>query len=184
MKRKTFITILAMIIIVLSSMVVYGSVPQDNLRINGIDVSPFNDEIDWQKVKDDNIKFTFVRIGGQYYGEKGGLYFDSIMKTNYIGAKNNGIMVGGYFFSQAVTVEEAIAEAVGAHNHIVASGLNPGDFELPIFIDRELIADSDGPGRLKAAKLSIEEELEIELAFCNKLRELGYESGLYSYLSF
>ena len=184
MKRKLVLAILLILIFALSAMVAYGSTPADHLRVNGIDISPFNGEIDWDKAKADGVEFAFIRIGGQYYGEKGGHYFDDSLKANYDGAKSSDIIVGGYFFSQAITVEEAIKEAEESHNYIIENGINPSDFELPFFIDRELISDDDGPGRLKVANLSVEQELEIELAFCNRLRELGYESGLYSYLNF
>ena len=75
MKRKLVLAILLILIFALSAMVAYGSTPADHLRVNGIDISPFNGEIDWDKAKADGVEFAFIRIGGQYYGEKGGHYF-------------------------------------------------------------------------------------------------------------
>ncbi|MBR5516386.1 MAG: hypothetical protein IKU53_00305 [Firmicutes bacterium] len=190
MKRRFFTTLVllgVLLVAVFGATGTYGATTEDYVRIDGIDVSDFNETVDWQKVKNEGYEFTFIRIGGRYFSVNADIddtYADSNVKTYFEGATSNNLMVGGYFFSQAITVEEAEYEATFIHEYLTECGITPSQFDLPIFMDREYISGSSGAGRLMAANLTIEQELEIELAFCNKLRELGYESGLYSYLSF
>lgn len=77
----------------------------------GIDVSSFQKEIDWEQAKEAGIEFVMIRVGFRGYGEKGGLVEDKYAQANYAGAKEAGLKVGGYFFSQATTPAEAIEEA-------------------------------------------------------------------------
>ena len=77
----------------------------------GIDVSSFQKKIDWKKVADAGVEFVMIRVGFRGYGEKGVLCEDSYAQANYQGAKEAGLKIGGYFFSQATTVAEAIEEA-------------------------------------------------------------------------
>ena len=79
--------------------------------ILGIDVSKYQGEIDWQKVKAAGVEFVMIRIGYRGYGQAGTLGTDAMAQENYQGAKEAGLKVGGYFFSQAITTEEAIEEA-------------------------------------------------------------------------
>jgi len=64
----------------------------------GIDVSQHQKDIDWQKVKDFGVDFTFIRVGYRGY-EKGGLFLDKNFHQNMQGAINAGIEVGVYFYS-------------------------------------------------------------------------------------
>ena len=78
----------------------------------GIDVSEFQRDIDWEKVKKDGVEFAVIRCGGRYYGKTAGqIYEDSTFETNIKGAKEQGLDVAIYFFSGAITEEEAIEEA-------------------------------------------------------------------------
>ena len=77
----------------------------------GIDVSSFQKEIDWAQVKEAGIEFVMIRVGFRGYGESGVLVEDKYAQANYQGAKEAGLKVGGYFFSQATTPEEAVEEA-------------------------------------------------------------------------
>lgn len=77
----------------------------------GIDVSSFQKEIDWAQVKEAGIEFVMIRVGFRGYGEKGGLVEDKYAQVNYQGAKEAGLKVGGYFFSQSTTPAEAVEEA-------------------------------------------------------------------------
>jgi len=75
--------------------------------VTGIDVSEFQGDVDWKLVKADGIDFVMIRLG--YRGsETGILTLDSYFKENLRGARAAGLDVGVYFFSQAVTTEEAI----------------------------------------------------------------------------
>ena len=76
----------------------------------GIDVSEHQEQIDWQQVKASGIEFVMIRVGwrGYTYGE---LFADTLAQTHYAGAKAAGLKVGAYIFSQAISVQEGIAEA-------------------------------------------------------------------------
>ena len=76
----------------------------------GVDVSAYQGDIDWQQVYDSGVRFAIVRAGGMYYGN-GELYTDDNFIKNIEGAKAAGLRVGAYFFSQAITADEAKAEA-------------------------------------------------------------------------
>ena len=121
----------------------------------GIDVSEFQGEIDWKAVKADGIDFAMIRLGFRG-SESGKLVLDSRFKENLKGARKAGVDVGVYFFSQAVTPEEAIEEARYVMKHIRGKGVH-----YPVAFDMEPI---DGTER--AAKLKREEKTAIADAFC------------------
>ena len=79
--------------------------------LTGIDVSSHQGEIDWQQVAAAGVRFAVIRAGYRGYGEEGTLVTDSRFDENISGALAAGLDVGVYFFSQAVTVEEAREEA-------------------------------------------------------------------------
>ena len=81
-----------------------------NYRL-GIDVSHYQGEIDWEKVKASGIEFVFIRLGYRGYGEEGVLKEDTNFEKNIQGARSAGLDVGVYFFAQAVNEKEAIEEA-------------------------------------------------------------------------
>ena len=76
--------------------------------IPGIDVSYYQGKIDWEKVKASGIEFAIIRLGYRGYGQEGKLVEDQMAYENLEGALDAGLKVGVYFFSQAITVEEAV----------------------------------------------------------------------------
>ena len=79
----------------------------------GIDISSFSGDIDWEKVKEAGVDFVMVRLGGRGYGEDGAMYADERALEYIKGAQAVGIKAGGYFFSQAISSDEAAEEAKG-----------------------------------------------------------------------
>ena len=80
--------------------------------LNGIDVSEFNGSINFKKVKADGIDFVFVRVGYTgYTRSKFSLNYDAYYKKNIKNALANGLAVGVYWYSQATSKKEAMAEA-------------------------------------------------------------------------
>ena len=136
--------------------------------VTGIDVSEFQGDIDWKAVKEDGIDFVMIRLGFRGSGT-GTLVLDSKFKENLKGAKKAGLNVGVYFFSQAVTPEEAIEEARYVVNHIRGKGVR-----YPVAFDMEPI---DGTER--AAKLNKEEKTAITDAFCQVIDRNGYTPMIY-----
>src|SRR5699024_3818139 len=80
----------------------------------GIDVSQWNGTINWSKVKADGIDFAIIRVGFRGYGTSTPIKpvtLDKNVRTNIVNAKKAGIAVGLYFFSQAISIDEALEEA-------------------------------------------------------------------------
>jgi len=78
--------------------------------ILGVDVSTFQKEVDYKVLKDEGIEFVYIRAG--YRGSSSGnLFIDEMMETHYSNAKKEGLLIGFYFYSQAINVDEAIEEA-------------------------------------------------------------------------
>ena len=131
----------------------------------GVDVSTHQEDIDWQAVAEDGVDFAILRAG--YRGSTAGkLYEDDQFARNLEGAKDAGLMVGVYFFSQAVNAEEAAEEAEYA-----CDLLGRDKLELPIFYDWEYLEGRvPTPGLLPMT--------ECAVAFCEAVRDRGYTPGV------
>lgn len=136
----------------------------------GIDVSTYQGEIDWRLAAADGIDFAILRLGYRGYTE-GGLFMDQTFESNLRGALDAGLDVGIYFFSQAITPEEAEAEAAFVLNAI-------GDHEIvcPIAFDWEPIS----PGsEARTDGLDNDTLTRCAVAFCARIREAGYTPAVY-----
>lgn len=142
---------------------------------NGIDVSEHNGNVDWGKVKETQ-DFAFIRVGYRGYGN-GEIYKDKCADDNLKNANKAKIPVGVYFYTQAVTAEEAEDEADFVYNIIKKHNI-----DLPVIIDFEYPIDSDGNavGRLVDSNNDINANAEIINAFIDKLEKKGYTAGVYA----
>ena len=136
----------------------------------GIDVSKYQKNINWKKVKNAGIDFVMIRCGYRGYGS-GVLVQDPMFASHISGAKAAGLRVGVYFFSQAVTEAEAIEEASMAVKLAKQYGIN-----MPIAIDSEY---ANG-GRGRADGLSKSDRTKITIAFCNTVANSGYTPMIYA----
>lgn len=135
----------------------------------GIDVSKWNREIDWDKVKAAGVDFAIIRAG--YRGSStGSLVVDPYFEANIKGASMAGVKVGVYFFTQAVNEVEAVEEA-----SMVLELTQDYSLDYPIFIDTE---SAGGNGR--ADKLAEEERTLVCDAFCRTVENAGGEAGVYA----
>ena len=135
-------------------------------KARGIDVSFWQEEIDWAAVKEAGVDFAIIRAGyGRLISQK-----DTRFDENVLGAKEAGIDVGVYWYSYADTPEAAVLEA-----EVCYEVIKDYQFEYPIYFDIEdpLIADLP-PEQLSA----------ITDAFCSTLQDKGYYVGVTSYTSF
>ena len=91
----------------------YYGVFSNTLKLReGIDISSYQEEINWEKVYNQGIRFAMFRAGGRYYGRNNGrIYEDKCIKYNIEQATKYGVEFGIYFFSSAITEEEAKEEA-------------------------------------------------------------------------
>lgn len=139
--------------------------------LEGIDISSYSGDVDWSKVKESGVDFAIIRIGGRGYGDEGALYTDDRALEYIEGARNAGIKVGGYFFSQAINTEEAVEEA-----DYVKSVLGDIKLDFPVAYDWEIIKDEDA----RTDNVSAVEATNCARAFCDRIMELGYKTMLYS----
>lgn len=134
----------------------------------GIDVSKFQGNIDWNRVKAAGIDFVFIRVGYRGY-QYGTIVEDPYFETNIKGALAAGIDVGVYFFSQAVTEAEAREEAAWT-----AAKIAPYKITYPVVIDTEYVSG----GRANA--LSASARTAVVNAFCQQVKLEGYTPMIYA----
>jgi GH25 family lysozyme M1 (1,4-beta-N-acetylmuramidase) len=135
----------------------------------GIDVSKYQGDIDWNAVREEGIEYAFIRLGLRGY-ESGKIVLDDFYDANMKGANEAGVRAGVYFFTQAVTVEEAQEEAAFVIEHLAGY-----DVSCPVVFDVERI--SGGKGR--ADQITREERTAITIAFCEAVRAAGYTPMIY-----
>ncbi len=135
----------------------------------GIDVSKWNKEIDWDKVKRAGVDYAIIRLG--YRGSLTGcLVEDPYFEQNIKGAIASGVKVGVYFFTQATNEVEAVEEA-----SMVLTLISNYELTYPVFIDTE---GAGGNGR--ADQLDLEMRTKVCEAFCATIKNAGYKSGVYA----
>ena len=150
---------------------------------NGIDVSTHNGNIDWASVKNGGIDYAIIRLGYTGYSrERFSTKYDSEFETNINGATAEGLPVGVYWYSQALSTSEAKQEA-----QKLLAKLKNYSIDLPVFFDYEFAGVGD-EGRLDYAwssgavdKASLTANAE---AFCSEIQNAGYDAGIYASKSF
>lgn len=138
----------------------------------GIDVSRYQEKIDWQEVAEDDVEYAFIRLGIRGYTE-GEIKEDDTFEYNINGALDNGIEAGVYFFTQATSVEEAEEEA-----QYVLDAIEPYDVTYPVVLDVEAVNSENA----RTAELTKEERTEYCIAFCEMIKQAGYTPMIYGNL--
>ena len=136
----------------------------------GVDVSAYQQEIDWSAVAADGIDFAILRLGYRGYTE-GGLFLDQTFSQNLRGALDAGIEVGVYFFSQAITPEEAQAEA-----RYVLDAVAGYEITYPVAFDWEPIAAGNNA---RTDGLDNDTLTRCAGAFCEVIQEAGLTPAVY-----
>ena len=135
------------------------------ITLNGIDVSKYQGNIDWQKVKASGIDFAILRLG--YTGtvtRKPTL--DAKFKRNLTEAAKVGLGVGVYYYSTATSLKQAQNEAKFVIKHLKGAKL-----QYPVYIDTE-----DAMQR----QLSKDTLTSIVKEFCETVEQAGYYVGIYA----
>lgn len=138
--------------------------------VRGVDVSKYQGDIDWAKVKAAGYDFAMIRLGARGY-ESGNLVLDDNFVAYITGARNAGLNTGVYFFSQAITEEEVIEEA----NFTVGALMNYGA-TYPIAIDIEWIEDD----KARTDDLTAMDRTELAVKFCDTVKSFGYTPMIYA----
>lgn len=133
----------------------------------GIDVSAWQDDINWKKVKADGVEFAILRIGFGHTNS-GEIKMDNWYKNNIKKAKEQGIKVGLYFYSYAGSVEEAEEQAKW-----IIKTLDKETLDLPIAFDWEDWGD------FNSYKVSLKKINDIATAFMKVIEDNGYDSMIY-----
>lgn len=142
---------------------------EKKISYTGVDLSKYNGTVNFSQVKADGIDFVMLRLGSRGY-ESGKIVLDENFVTNIKGATDAGLNVGVYFFSQAITVEEAVEEA-----NFVIQNLSTYKITYPVVFDMEHIANDTA--RIDA--LTQDTKTSIADAFLNTIQTAGYIPMLY-----
>lgn len=146
----------------------YAGAPRTALR--GIDVSAHQGEIDWQKVKAEGVQFAMLRVGYRGYGN-GQIVIDEWFHRNAEEAAKVGIDIGAYFFSQAVSVEEAEEEA-----NVVLTEIAAHRIDYPVVFDWEVVgAENARTNTIDPATLN-----NCAIAYCKTVAAAGYQPMIYA----
>lgn len=131
------------------------------MEIRGIDVSHWQGNIDWERVKNGGVNFAIIKAGGS----DDGFYTDSNFEKNYANAKAVGMPVGAYYFvgKDFTSTEDGVIDARMFLNIIKGK-----QFEYPVYVDIEITDPAQEVGVTDAA-----------IAFCKEMEREGYFVGIY-----
>lgn len=138
--------------------------------IKGIDLSEWNENVNYEGLKASGIEFAILRIGygKDKYDSDGRLQKDAMFDTHYAGCKRAGIKVGAYHYSYCTTEKNAIKEAENCLRF-----LDGVELDLPVFYDLE---------NKTILNNNVDVE-EIAIDFCNRIFADGYDAGVYASLN-
>ncbi len=132
------------------------------MKIAGIDISKWQGDLNFTKVREEGFDFTIIRAGS-------GTVPDPMFEKNYTRAKNAGMNIGAYWYTYAQNTDQAEAEAELCNKIIKGK-----KFELPIYFD---IEDNSVLG------LGVNTATALVHAFCKRMESYKYFAGVYSSLS-
>ena len=138
----------------------------------GIDVSEFQHDIDWEKVKATGMQVAIIRLGYRGYGSEGKIHLDSAYEHNLDSAIEVGMDTGVYFFSSAINKEEGIEEAEFCLKHVKGKKI-----KLPIIIDTEYVFEDEGA---RSNDISVEDRTAAVVGFCETIEAAGYTPMVYA----
>ena len=134
-------------------------------RVTCVDISEFQQGINFNKMKNDGIKAVIIRAG---YGREASQK-DSMFESHYKNAKSENMMIGVYWYSYADSVGDAEKEAKACLECI-----NNKSLDMPIYYDLE----DNSQTKLGKAKLT-----EIAERFCETIKKSNYRAGVYANLN-
>lgn len=132
--------------------------------VKGIDLSTWQKQVDYKKLKDEGIEFVILQCGyGKNRNQK-----DDMFETHYKGCKEVGLKIGCYHYSCCSRLENAILEAQNCLEFIKGK-----EFDLPIFYDLE---------ERETKNLGKEIITQLAINFCEEIKKNGYDVGIYANL--
>ncbi len=175
--RKNFFRLISFLLVIMTCLVILCGCNKNKRTVNetedttfGIDVARYQGTIDWQEVARSNVEFAMVRVG--YRGMEDGIITpDSNGRYNLQEASRAGIKLGAYFFSTAVTEEEAREEALW-----VVGQINGYPITYPVVYDCENYQDPDS----RQFGMTNSQRTDVALVFLKTIKDLGYEAMFYA----
>ena len=141
----------------------------DGESIPGIDVSRWQYDIDWEAVADAGAEFAIIRIG--YRGsETGKINADKYAQKNLEGAAAAGLDIGVYFFSQALTREEAEEEA-----YYVLNIIKDHNITMPVVFDWERVRNENS----RSLEMDRRTLTDCAKTFLETVEMAGYNAMVY-----
>lgn len=135
----------------------------------GVDLSKVDDYVDFNKLKNAGVDYVMLRVGSRGYST-GEILVDDSFADNIERAKNAGLDVGVYFFSQAITKEEAIEEA-----NFVINTISENSIKYPVVYYIEEVNSND----VRTNDLNQMLRTNIAIAFMDTIKAAGYTPMLY-----
>ena len=138
----------------------------------GCDLSYHNGDVNFDELAASGCEFVMLRVGYRGYSE-GGMVKDEKFETYASEAERVGLKIGVYFFTQALTPEEARDEA-----DFTLSIIENHKISYPVAFDTEYIDDE--AARTNTTEISDELRSDICTAFCERIKEEGYYPMIYA----
>ncbi len=135
----------------------------------GVDLSKYNGDVDFGALKESGIDFVMLRLGSRGYGS-GQIMLDEKFEENIKKATGAGLEIGVYFFSQAITEQEAVEES----NFIIQTLANY-KITYPIAFDMEYVQND----KARIDALSREDKTTVAKAFLENTKVAGYKPMIY-----
>lgn len=137
------------------------------VSLKGVDVSEWQENVNWKKVKADGVQFAFIRAGVRGYSS-GTVFEDVTARKNLEGANKAGVPAGVYFYTMAVNEKEAVEEA-----DMVLDLIKDYKISWPVVIDVERESGA------RTEVLTPAERTDIVIAFCERVKTAGYTPMIY-----
>lgn len=135
----------------------------------GVDISKYQDYVDFVKLQKAGVDYVMLRVGARGYGS-GQIVMDDYFQDNIKRATDAGLQVGVYFFSQAITEDEAREEA-----NFVLENIMDYNITYPVAFDMEHIENDTA----RIDSLSKSEKTKITKAFLDTIQDAGYKAMIY-----
>ncbi len=135
----------------------------------GTDISKYQDYVDFNKLKKAGVDYVMIRVGARGYGS-GQLVLDEYFADNIKRATDAGLDIGVYFFSQAITKDEAIEEA-----NMVLENIRDYTINYPIAIDMEYIENDTA----RVESLNKSDKTAVTKAFLDTIKTAGFTPMIY-----
>lgn len=145
------------------------------MELKFIDISTYQKNVDYQKVKDDGVQGVILRCGYTGYGTAKSKQKDAQFENHYKGFSKVGLPIGVYWYSCAVTEEEAIVEANKVLEYIKGKKI-----ELPIYFDTEDNHDTKKYSPTSQRTIGRAKLTKVAKAFCETIENAGYYVGIYA----